>query len=136
MTRRDDPRLELREPEFARMSLRPGIGADFMHEVASTWLNFNLENTQADVPSALRHGSRNLPLGRYLRRRLRQLTGKDPNAPQSEITRYENEVLPLLKAAQADPENPSLKAKIIEANKGKTLSMKARAKIFKQRKTL
>lgn len=136
MTRRDDPRLLERDPEFARMSLRPGIGHGFMHEAASEWLKFNLDKSQADVPSALRHGSRTMPLGRYLRRSLRQLTGKDPNAPQSEITKYENEVLPLLKAAQADPKNPSLKAQIIQHNKGATLSMKARAKIFKQRKNL
>lgn len=38
MTRADDLRLNGRHPEFARMSLRPGIGADAMHEVASTLL--------------------------------------------------------------------------------------------------
>lgn len=136
MTRRDDPRLLERDPEFARMSLRPGIGQPFMHEVAKTFTDLNLDKTQADVPSALRHGARTMPLGRYLRRQLRQLTGKDPNAPASEIRKYEDQVLPLLKAAQADPENPSLKAQIIKHNEGATLSMKARAKIFKSKRTI
>lgn len=136
MTRHDDPRLDGRYPEFARMSLRPGIGHDFLHDVASTMLTLNLEKTQPDVPSGLRHGSRTLPLGRYLRRKLRLLIGKEANAPQSEIEKYKAEMLPLLKAAILDPDNPSLKGQLIEKYKGKILSLEAKDKIFKQRKKI
>nr|UQB76404.1 replication associated protein [Flumine microvirus 13] len=63
MTHRLDPRLEGREPEFARMSLRPGIGAVALTPVISL-----LSRHQRTVPGGLQYGGRMLPLGRYLRR--------------------------------------------------------------------
>lgn len=78
MTKPDDPRLNGRHPEFARMSLRPGIGAHAMPVVADA-LNdkygarFIAET--GDVPLALAHGRSQLPLGRYLRRKLREEMG-------------------------------------------------------------
>lgn len=136
MTRTDDPRLSGRHPEFSRMSLRPGIGHDFMHEVASTMLSFNLDQSQADVPSALRHGNRTLPLGRYLRNKLRTMIGKEGKAPQETLDEQAEEMRPLLEAARADPENPSLRGQIVKASKSKVLQMEARSKIFKPRKPL
>lgn len=121
------------------MSLRPGIGADFMHEVASTFLQYesSFHAAQPDVPSALRVGARSQPLGRYLRKRLRKLVGRDEKAPQEAITQYESEVLPMLKAAQADPSNPSLRGQVVKAYRQKILNMKGKAKLYnKGRKTL
>lgn len=136
MTHRDDSRLLGREPEFARMSLRPGIGHDFMHEVASTYLQYQtaFEATQADVPSALRVGSRSQPLGRYLRRTLRKLVGKGPNAPEEAIRQYQEEVLPLLIASKDT--DAGLQTAIIKRYAQKILNQKSRAKLRKQRKTL
>lgn len=74
MTRSDDLRLRGRVPEFARMSLRPGIGADFVDDVASAILRWDDEKS-GEVPVALRHGSKLLPLGRYLRTRLKERVG-------------------------------------------------------------
>ena len=79
MTRADDPRLLDRHPEFSRMSLRPGIGANALHDVASEILRYKLEKN--DVPAALRVGSSVMPIGRYLQRRLRSLVGRDEAAP-------------------------------------------------------
>lgn len=100
MTGRDDDRLNGRHPEFARMSLRPGIGADFVPLVAGqlyhlyvqgySFLDFT--DSQGDVPSALRHGSRLLPLGRYLRRRLRKEVGLDEKAPCEAQIAYKKEM--------------------------------------------
>lgn len=137
MTRSDDPRLGDRYPEFSRMSLRPGIGAHFMHDVAHTLMRFNLEDdTQGDVPSSLRHGTRTLPLGRYLRRKLRTLVGKEPNAPQSAVDAVAQELRPLFLAARTDKENPSAKHHILEAFATKALSQHVKAKIYKTRKPL
>lgn len=84
MTQRDDPRLNGRHPEFARMSLRPGIGATAMWNVASALMQYNLEY-KGDVPAVLDHSHRSYPLGRYLRSKLRTYVGKDATSiPQLE----------------------------------------------------
>lgn len=80
MTSDDDYRLDGRPPEFARMSLKPGIGADMMCDVASQVLRFDLE-VDGDVPTSLRHGRDIRPLGRYLSRRLRKECGREEAAP-------------------------------------------------------
>lgn len=142
MTRNDDPRLLDRHPEFSRMSLRPGIGADFMHEVASTVLQFDLDAAQGDVPSSLRHGSRTLPLGRYLTRRLRTLTGKEANAPQETLQAREQEMRALYEDTRGDPKkiNPVapllFKETLVNQNAAKACSQAARWKIRKPRKRL
>lgn len=74
MTCNDDARLNGRYPEFARMSLRPGIGAPAIGSVASALQNkfgWDAIGVTGDVPSMLMHGRKTLPLGRYMRSRLR-----------------------------------------------------------------
>lgn len=143
MTSSLDSRLDGRHPEFARISNRPGIGHDFMEEVASSILSLNLEEREADVPSALRHGSRLLPLGRYLRRKLRVMIGRDEKTPQEILNQLFNEMQPLRDIAQilADEDKTvsygqAFKNEIIKASDQAVLNMENRAKIFKQRKTL
>lgn len=80
MTHRSDIRLGGRCPEFARMSLWPGIGALAMFNVASEMLRYDLQK-RGDVPAALRYGGVMMPLGKYLRRKLRLYVGKDEKAP-------------------------------------------------------
>lgn len=135
MTRFDDPRLKGRHPEFARMSLRPGIGADAMDEIASVLMTHNLED-RSDVPSSLRHGRTELPLGRYLQRRLRKLVGREESAPQSVADKMDEELRPLREAAKASSEEPSVLTHYKRAHKGRIAQFDARQRIFKQRKTL
>lgn len=136
MTGKDDVRLKGRHPEFARMSLRPGIGHDACWEIANVLMQHNLDVTELDVPSSLRHGKRELPLGRYLRVTLRNMIGKDKNAPQEIIDKIGEEVLPMRLAARSDEEKPSFKAHAVEASKGKVAGFEARQRIFKQRRVL
>lgn len=142
MVRFDDARLEGRHPEFCRMSLRPGIGAGAVHEIASELLKFGLEDTQADVPSALRHGRRLLPLGRYLRRRLREAVGKPPEAPQEVIDAQAEEVRDVYEAAKAaapiggEVRRLVYRDMLAAASDQKVLQMQARAKIFKGKRSL
>lgn len=75
MTQKDDPRLQGRFPEFARMSLRPGIGALSVVQVAEALQNkhgWDEILRTGDVPLSLRHGRKNMPLGRYLRVKMRE----------------------------------------------------------------
>lgn len=136
MTKRDDIRLRGRAPEGSRMSNRPGIGRDAMWEVAHSMMKFNLDEREADVPSALRHGKRELPLGRYLRMELRKMLGRDPKTPQEVVDILSAELLPLREAAKLSSDAPSIRHQIVLANKGAVARMKSRAKIFKGRKSL
>lgn len=80
LTAHDDPRLDGRYPEFARMSRNPGLGALAIPVVASAINTKHGARSLAesgDVPVALKHGRSNLPLGRYLRRKLREELGFD-----------------------------------------------------------
>lgn len=132
MTSIDDPRLKGLSPEFARMSLKPGIGADFMWEVASTLHQFNLVDTQVDVPSTLRHGNRIMPIGRYLQQKLRVYCGKDKKAPQNVLDDIAQELQPLRDYAF---ENSLPFSKVIsQSSEQARMNMESRGKIFKQRK--
>lgn len=99
-TRPDDQRLAGRHPEFARMSLRPGIGAGAVPDIASSMMRYDLEEKLQDVPIALRHGSKLLPLGRYLRRELRKQVGLDESAPPAVIEALRSGLLPVFEAVE------------------------------------
>ena len=88
MTDADDRRLEGRPPEFARMSLKPGIGAGAVSDIASTVLTHDL-SVDGDVPVTLRSGGKVKPLGRYLVRRLRKECGRAEGAPASKLAASE-----------------------------------------------
>lgn len=128
----DDPRLKGLPPEFQRMSLRPGLGHDAMWDVASTLMQFNLVESQGDVPSTLRHGSRLLPMGRYLTQTLRKMVGEDEKTPEVTKNRQKAELQDLRKAAFDG--SRSFKKEVVQAADAAVLRMEARQKIFKQRK--
>lgn len=80
MTKSDDQRLQGRHPEFARMSRRPGLGAGVMPALAtemSTPGGLYFYRDSGDVPAVLSHGRQLLPLGRYLRSKLREEMGME-----------------------------------------------------------
>jgi hypothetical protein len=65
-------------PEFSTMSLRPAIGYNAVSLIAAA-LQENPEafTPTGDVPTSLMHGSRRLPLGNYLREKIREELGLD-----------------------------------------------------------
>lgn len=151
MTAVDDPRLGGRHPEFTRMSLRPGIGAlalgDLTEILKRDYCLQHIIDT-GDVPNSLKVGGKTMPLGRYMRRKLRELIGVynvnpvtgevSHGAPKEILQKIEQEVLVMFKSSFPDKEVTShaVKSLLISSNMGRVASMEARAKIFNQRSVL
>lgn len=136
MTSSRDYRLNGRHPEFARMSLKPGIGVGAMHDVADVLMRFNLDTSEADVPSVLAHGRKQLPLGRTLRTKLRKMIGKEENAPLEVLRKINQEMLVLQQGSIDNKEARSLKQILKDRDEGKIASLEAREQIFQSRKKL
>jgi len=122
------------------MSLKPGIGAGIIPDVASALMTHNLENTLTDVPTSLRSRSRVQPIGRYLTQLLRKNIGRAPNASEETIRLQQAKMLPLRQAArQLAPKGTyleTLKEVIRQANEGKYRQLVAKSKITKKRESL
>ena len=141
MTSRDDERLEDdRHPEFMRCSLKPGIGADAMWDISSTVLEH--ASKEPDVPTALLHERRARPLGRYLTRKLREYSGRDPSAPEVTIAKAQEKLQDLrddTKRVFSDRSGHSLrrfylKKRIQDRYQGKVAQIEARTKIYAKRR--
>lgn len=134
------PKLNGRYPEFARMSLRPGIGAEFSDQMAEQ-LNDNahIVDIIGDVPSSLKHGNRNLPLGRYLKRRLRKAMGMNEKCPVEMLHKMqeENVYTQAWKESKGDSKNYiALWKKKIEQLNQKQINFENRQKIFTRKDKL
>lgn len=144
MTRFDDARLDGRHPEFVRMSLRPGIGLSAMSDVAAVLEDFNLVDRMADVPSAVRMGRRLMPLGRYLRRGLREMLGRDPKTPQSGLDEHQAKVQALFDRAfnstKEERQHKTVKdyysQLLAEADEGTVNQRRAQRAIYKKERKL
>lgn len=106
MTSATDYRLEGRHPEFARMSNRPGIGADYVPVVSDSLKVHNFHHLIDDVPTSLAHGGKLLPLGRYLRRKLRKALYGSEDSPPHVLEKLRQELLDLQTLTENDP-NPN-----------------------------
>lgn len=88
MTGKDDERLKGLVPEFCRMSLHPGIGAGATEEMIKQLISDKGSKglvAAGDVPMNVRIGGGLMPLGRYLRGKLREGVGWLPCVPQVAI---------------------------------------------------
>lgn len=78
-----DVRLKGLKPEFARMSLKPGIGAGAVTEIGRALTTKGGSASVAingDVPGCIRIGGKRWPLGRYLKGKCRESVGMDKDA--------------------------------------------------------
>ncbi len=150
MTKLDDPRLEGRFPEFARMSNRPGIGAGAMSDLADQLKaghGKDLVEEQGDVPPELQHGKKKYPLGRYLQSKLREELeihdengeiGKTPTQIRQSYTKEMQD----LYASTGIAENgfphkaDQFKRILVNANKTRVQQIEARAKLYNKGDTL
>lgn len=142
MTKKGDKRLGTRHPEFARMSTHPGIGAGFMAQVADA-LNSDLGIDQialeGDVPGVLQHGGKKWPLGRYLRRRLRDEAGfTSMDVPEGTKNKASAKLWCLHWLSFLDPKGPE--AEEIKGSEVKrrvrSVQVEKKDEIYKKRRTL
>lgn len=149
MTSHLDPRLGGRAPEFARMSLKPGIGAGAMKQVAAAFDQYAGQHFSADVdvPYLLSHGGKQMPLGRYLRRKLREEFIGEISQESEQIwkdlrslhlSNQKNEALQSMRATfESNAEDSqSFEDHLIATRRQKVLNVETRAKIYKHRRSL
>lgn len=133
MTGKNDGRLRGRYPEFARMSLRPGIGANAMAPIVRACGPESVRTALGgDVPRVLRHGKSVLPLGRYLRSRLRSSMYDDAEAvKESALQSWSKEMLDMWKVEVYRSENASKSLSEIRAalDAQRVLNLEARSAI-------
>lgn len=134
LTDKDDPKLEGRHPEFARMSLKPGIGANFVPDIADVQLRYNDQGEE--VPFGLRHGAKIMPLGRYLVRKLRVQSGREEGPSEITQARQAAKLHHLSEIAAAAPglKKEVFKSLILEQFAKKVEAVERRNHLFRQRK--
>lgn len=136
LTKKDDPRLEGRHPEFARMSNRPGIGGGVCDDLASIALQYGRDDPHS-LPSSLKHGSRGQPLDRYLRSRLRHRVGISDDEWAQYVKELTDEKMQDVRAI-ADLAPPgskmfALKNALIDAAQGRIVQIESKSRTFKKR---
>lgn len=88
MTSPDDPRLNGRYPEFARMSLKPGIGhagVSVISDALNSAVGAKVIAETGEIPASVRHNGKMYPIGRYLRSVLLDTLGVDTEVVQSRL---------------------------------------------------
>lgn len=111
MTKKEDARLAGRHPEFSRQSRRPGVGAPAVADLALEIEKWVTPTDLVDVPMAVLHGKSPLPLGRFMRNKLRLSLGLPEGAPDEVLRQaWAEQVLPVLKMAKASSASPSLRS--------------------------
>lgn len=140
LTTPNDVRLKGRQPEFARMSLRPGIGAlsvpSLVETVATKSVYDCVIAVTGDIPTSVRTGGKILPLGRYLRRKIREgMEWTEVSAQPETLAARDAEMQALWVDYVADKkakgEVPlSIKHMLLEQNAQKVRNMETKAKIF------
>lgn len=124
------------EPEFARMSNRPGLGASAMAIIAKGISPIQLDR-MGDVPSYVNLGKRKIPLSRYLIKRLREAVGFTPEyieslrGQKSQETRLE--LLALLEGAINNDPSATLTTVYKEEVKQRIEQTEKRFEIWKKR---
>lgn len=135
MTRPEDVRLDGRYQEFARMSRVPGIGAGAIPDVASVMMRYKLEEKCLDVPVALRHGSSEMPLGRYLRKMLRKQVGLDEKAPPEVLEALRSGLLPVFETVEvAFPHAKGEHKRLLVAEEMRVLNEQAERNVLVRQK--
>lgn len=133
--------LNGRHPEFARMSLKPGIGAlaiDSLAEALETEHGCDFLHESGDVPRELRCGNRKFPIARYLRKKLRLRMGMDEKTPEALLHAHNKEMQELYEAYQEVKKTKEITYEkfLADLDEQKFKNIKRKIEIFKSEKIL
>lgn len=142
------PPLASRLPEFSRMSLKPGIGAPAVPDIADVLTSpagCDALARVGDVPHHLLLEKKQLPLGKYLRGKLREtLHFPDKKTPQASLDEWKAEMQKLHEDHKATSATKALskyldkrqhfKQYLIDKNAQKVLQLETKNKIFSAKK--
>lgn len=139
---KDDGRLDGRYPEFARQSLKPGIGYPALWNVADAFLRYFADHP--DVPRELRHGTRKMPLDRYMKAKLREMVGREKDAPKEVLEALVIELSELYEVAQKATEHRTMapmrrfyfKNLLVDAGEHKAAAQASRLKLRRKRRVI
>lgn len=136
LTDKKDPRLDGRNPEFARMSLRPGLGANAAPFIAeSVRPQGNLANGRI-----IRLHGKKQHLGRYISGKVLESLESDPLKRQAFKDQKSHErsieMQALLKTHENDPEVSTIRQAFQKSIFQQLATLEAREKIWQQRKQL
>lgn len=144
MTSPEDPRLKGRFPEYARMSNRPGIGAYDLEPLStalSTVHGTTFISETHDVPSVLRFAGSKMPLGRYIKRKLREELGFVETSTPAEILQALRQEMSLVREdylsdSQAQKEGLNFSQYLARISLPTILSREGKQKLFNARRHL
>lgn len=114
------------------MSNRPGIGAHVADEIASELLLYDIDENE--VPRALVHGKKMLPLGRYLRGKVKERLGFQKESSDEEKQALAETMRPL--RAYAFENSLSFKEVVRQVYEPETLQSELRHAFNNKGKTL
>lgn len=142
LTDKDDVALNGKVPEFARMSLKPGIGAKAMKVIADSIGDEHLHSAlvNGDVPAYVKQGIKKLNLGRYLKGVLREEVGMGTRkVPSWALAKFSSEMCRLYgDAYRASPDSASKSPRqvIVDYHNQKVLNLESRLRVKKQEKKI
>lgn len=142
------PPLNGRIPEYSRMSLRPGVGALAVPDIADALTTPHGCDSLADVGDVPQHlllERKQIPLGKYLRGKLREKLGfPDRRAPKESLDKWKAEMQELRKDYKASSGHSALskyidktehyKQWLIDKNATKVLQIETKNKIYAKQK--
>ncbi len=132
LTKKEDPKLNGKHPEFARMSLRPGIGASAMLRVAQAMSKMPHD---FETPRQLHMGKKKFPIGRYLRGKINENLGRPKKATDKELLE-QGQKMRILLEENIDKEgfqNRTLAVMWANMNAGSIASLEGKSKLRRER---
>lgn len=141
MTKKEDPRLDGRFPEFSRQSRggavkgSVGIGAPVVAELAQSFSRYHDATTTDVVGHLTGAGGKKRPLGRYLRNKFREAVGTTEEVKNSAAYQaWCEQMLPLQEAATKDVEAITLRAQVIKNSLAIDARLKFQDDLYQQKR--